>query len=244
LPGQGLAKLITDRSSVIVGIQWVTCGAMETMSLSQITSATQVVRTALQPPPLSTAARRKPAVVSQQLPASLSADDRRKKRSDTEEADLLPEKKRRKLQQLGCNVGRSGRRGRRAARGTAASQLDTAGIINLDSDEDSDRQLLREAGRGATASSAAAPSAAAAAAAAVNGTAAPRAARRQGSCGAGLDPRSAALLQQAQAIQQRLKAAQEDVLSDDDSELLGGCCRNCLSTPLPQLLSRSLHAPV
>ncbi|KAL4853652.1 hypothetical protein ACK3TF_005372 [Chlorella vulgaris] len=147
-----------------------------------------------------------------------SSDDRRKKRSDTEEADLLPEKKRRKLQQLGCNVGRSGRRGRRAARGTAASQLDTAGTINLDSDEDSDRQLLREAGRGATASGAAAPSAAAAAAA--NGTAAPRAALRQGNCGAGLDPRSAALLQQAHAIQQRLKAAQEDVLSDDDSESL------------------------
>ncbi|EFN56709.1 hypothetical protein CHLNCDRAFT_144092 [Chlorella variabilis] len=156
-----------------------------------------------------------------------SSDDRRRARSDSEEADLLPQKKRLKLRQLG--YGNGGRRGRRGARGGIGQGGEgDAEVLVLDSDDDSDRQLLREAARGGAAGRSTASSLAAATAAAAAATAAAAAAGasrapawRQGSGGAAaaLDPRSAALLQQAQAIQQRLKAAQEEELSEDeDSE--------------------------
>jgi hypothetical protein len=149
-----------------------------------------------------------------------AADDERKRRSDTEGADLLPEKKRRKLQKLGYEVGRRRRPGRSAGADKAV-QLDSE-------DDDIDRQLLKEAKRrqGLGGTSAAAAAAFAAAGQPLPGAAGGAAPR--GAAPPPVDSRCSELLATAQYLQKKLAAAQqEDLLSgDDDDEPLSGCRRH------------------
>jgi hypothetical protein len=132
--------------------------------------------------------------------------------------DLLPDNKRRKLK--GGGPGSAGRGRRGAGRAGTGSPSQDPGVVQIDdSDDDSDKELLREAqrrtGRATAASGPSAPASAGRRQRGRGATAPPPAA---------LDPRSTELLQRAQAIQQRMKAAQADDLADeDDSELAGGC---------------------
>ena len=148
------------------------------------------------------------------------ADEAQKPGADLDDSDpdldyMLNDTKRKKL---GLGAGGGRKRSRRGGGGSKKAAADDD-VVDLASDDDSDKQLLRQAGADARRSTAAS----------LPPAPAPRAATRSGGRReAALDPKAAAMLQQLYNTNARLKALQEEGLSDDESEEQpGGCWCGC-----------------